>query len=146
MQHVQTIFNARGKHGRERRLLASFWTFFWSILWLFLLVAWFWVLISVIADVFRSRDLSGGAKAGGVLFVILIPWLGVLAYILIRGGKMEENNVEATKSMETAQREYIRKVAAISLGEEWEKLLVLKEKGALTEDKFAEQKRKLLMS
>lgn len=123
---------------------ASFWTFFWSILWLFLLVAWFWVLISVIADIFRSRDLSGGAKALWVLFVIVIPWLGVLSYILIRGPKMEENNAEAAKAMEEAQRDYVRKLAAISPAEELEKLLVLKEKGVLTEDEFAAQKAKLL--
>ncbi|MEM9127247.1 MAG: PLDc N-terminal domain-containing protein, partial [Pseudomonadota bacterium] len=62
----------------------GFFDIVWSIFWLFLMVAWFWVMISVVADVFRSKDLSGAGKAVWIAFVILIPWLGVLAYLIVR--------------------------------------------------------------
>ena len=122
----------------------SFWTIFWSIFWLFLLIAWFWVLISIVADIFRSKDLSGMSKALWLLFVIVIPWLGVLSYILIRGDKMNDNNLEAAQAMEDAQRKYIRSMAGTSVGTELEKLAALKEKNVITEAEFEAQKKKLL--
>ncbi len=63
---------------------------FWSMFMFFLWVAWIWVVIGVIGDVFRSRDLSGVAKGFWVLFIILVPWLGVLVYLIARGRGMEE--------------------------------------------------------
>lgn len=123
-----------------------FWTIFWSIFWLFLLIAWFWVLITVVADIFRSKDIGGVAKAAWLLFVILIPWLGVLAYILTRGDKMTENNMQAAAAMESAQRDYIRGIAGTSVGTELEKLSALKEQGVITQAEFDAQKKKLLDS
>ena len=123
---------------------AYFWHFFWTVLWIFLLVAWFWVLISVVADIFRSKDLGGFAKAMWLLFVIVIPWLGVLVYVIARGGKMEEHNIAAAKQYEQAQKDYIRNVATVSPAEEIEKLAALKEKGVITEEEFAAQKQKAL--
>lgn len=126
----------------------GFFDLIWSMFWFFLLIAWFWVLISVVADIFRSKDLGGFAKAIWVMFVILIPWLGVLVYLIARGGKMEEHNREAVASMEKAQRDYIMSVAGggggASPAEQLEKLAALKEKGVLTEAEFAAQKAKLL--
>lgn len=123
----------------------GFFDLIWSMFWFFLLIAWFWVLISVVADIFRSKDLGGFAKAIWVMFVILIPWLGVLCYIIIRGGKMEEHNREAVASMEKAQRDYIMSVSGgTSPAEQLEKLAALKEKGMLTDEEFAAQKAKLL--
>ena len=122
----------------------GFFDILWSIVLLFLLVAWFWVVISVLADVFRSRDMRGISKALWVLFIILIPWLGVLAYILIRGDQMQENQEQAVKQIEDAQRDYIRGVAGTSPATELEKLAALKEKGALTEEEFAAQKARVL--
>ena len=122
----------------------GFFDILWSIVLLFLLVAWFWVVISVVADVFRSRDMRGISKALWVLFIILIPWLGVLAYILVRGERMHENQLQAVKQIEDAQRDYIRGVAGTSPATELEKLAALKEKGALTEEEFAAQKARVL--
>lgn len=116
----------------------------WSIFWLFLLVAWFWVMISVVSDIFRSKDLSGLAKAAWVAFVILIPWLGVLSYVLLRGDKMQAHNVETLNKMEEAQRDYIRSVATVSAADELERLAALQEKGVLTEEEFKAQKAKIL--
>ncbi|WP_170427728.1 SHOCT domain-containing protein [Ruegeria arenilitoris] len=122
----------------------GFFDIIWSIFWLFLMVAWFWVMVSVVADVFRSKDLSGGAKALWIAFVILIPWLGVLAYVLIRGERMHQHNVEAMNQMEQAQKDYIRSVATVSTADELERLSALKDKGVLTDEEFEAQKAKIL--
>ena len=111
----------------------------------FLMVAWFWVMISVVTDIFRSSDMNGFSKALWVLFVIVIPWLGVLAYLLVRGDKMQAHQAEALAKMEAAQKEYIRDAAgAVSVADELEKLSGLKDKGVLTEEEFAAQKAKLM--
>jgi hypothetical protein len=115
-----------------------------SIFWLFLMVAWFWVMISVVSDVFRSKDLNGFSKAIWIAFVILIPWLGVLVYLVLRGDKMQEHNAEALHKIEAAQRDYVRSVAGVSVADELERLAALKEKGVLTDEEFAAHKGKIL--
>lgn len=124
----------------------GFFDVIWSVFWVFLMVAWIWVLVSVVADVFRSRDLNGLSKALWIGFVILIPWLGVLSYILIRGDRMQENEAEARERIEEAQRTYVRSVTNVSTADELEKLSALKEKGVLSDEEFAAQKAKLLAS
>lgn len=68
---------------------------FWSILWFFLFFMWIMLLFQVTVDIFRSHDLSGGVKALWILFVIVFPYLGVLVYLIARGGKMHEHQVQA---------------------------------------------------
>ena len=115
-----------------------------SIFMFFLMVAWIWTIIAVIGDVFRSKDLSGAAKALSVLLIIVIPWLGVLGYILVRGGGMEERRLQALADAKEAQRTYIQDVAGNSTADELSKLSVLKEKGVITDTEFEAQKAKLL--
>ena len=122
----------------------GFFDILWSIFLLFLLIAWFWVLISVVADVFRSQDIGGVAKALWIGFVIIIPWLGVLAYIIARGDRMQEHAADAMTRAEEARRSYIRSVAQVSPADELAKLTELKEKGVLTEAEFAAQKARVL--
>lgn len=122
----------------------GFFDIFWSIFWLFLMIAWFWVLISVVSDVFRSKDMNGMSKALWVAFVILLPWLGVLAYLILRGDKMQEHRVEAIHAIETAQKDYIRSVANVSAADEIERLAKLKDGGHLSDEEFAAQKAKVL--
>jgi len=71
---------------------------FWSMLWFFLFVIWIWLLIAVFADIFRSRDLGGGAKALWVIFVILVPYLGVFVYLVARGHKMGDRSASAAQA------------------------------------------------
>jgi hypothetical protein len=73
-------------------LLAEFGTgqVFWSMLWFFLFFIWIWLLISLFGDIFRSSDLSGGAKAMWTIFIIVLPFLGVLVYLIVRGNSMQE--------------------------------------------------------
>ncbi len=122
----------------------GFFDILWSIFLLFLLIAWFWVLISVVADIFRSQDISGVAKALWIGFVIIIPWLGVLVYIIARGDRMQEHAADAMARAEETRRSYIRSVAQISPADELAKLTELKEKGVLTEAEFAAQKARVL--
>ncbi len=116
----------------------------WSIFVFFLLVAWIWVIIGIIGDVFRSKDLGGFAKGIWVLFIIAIPWLGVLCYLIARGKGMEERGVQDLKRVQDAQRAYIQDVAGSSTAEELSKLAELKDKGVISDAEFEGQKAKLL--
>ena len=117
---------------------------FWSIFVFFLLVAWIWVVIGVISDVFRSRDLSGLSKGIWVMFIIVIPWLGVLSYVVIRGKGMQERNMQAVADAGERQRAYIQSVAGTSTADELSKLAELKDKGVITDSEFEAQKARLL--
>ena len=115
-----------------------------SIFMFFLLVAWIWVVISVVSDIFRSKDLSGWGKGIWMFFVIIMPWLGVLAYLIFRGDGMQERTIEAITKANEQQRDYIKNVAGVSTADELIKLSELKEKGVLTDAEFETQKAKLL--
>jgi Short C-terminal domain/Phospholipase_D-nuclease N-terminal len=119
---------------------------FWTMLWFFLFIIWIWLLITVFADIFRSKDLSGWAKALWVLFVVALPYLGVLVYLIARGQGMQERNMAQAASMEKAQREYIQDVAGSGGGtaDELAKLADLKERGVIDDAEFQAQKAKLL--
>ena len=84
---------------------------FWSIFIFFLWVIWIWILITIFIDIFRSRDLSGGAKALWILFVVFIPMIGVLVYLIARGGKMHQHAVQDAQAQDQAARAYIRDAA-----------------------------------
>jgi hypothetical protein len=117
----------------------------WAMLWFFLFIAWIWVLIAVIADVFRSDDLSGWSKAFWTIFIIIIPWLGVLIYLIARGDKMADRQVQAAAAQERATRQYIQDAAgSSSTADELKKLSDLKASGVLSEDEYQAQKAKLL--
>ena len=117
---------------------------FESIFFFFLMVAWIWVIIGVIGDVFASDDLSGVAKGVWVLFVIIVPWLGVLAYLIARGEGMRERRAQAISNAEEMQRAYIQNIAGASSADELAKLAKLKNDGVLTDAEFEAQKAKLL--
>ena len=115
-----------------------------SIFMFFLLVAWIWVVISVVSDIFRSKDLSGWGKGIWMFFVIIMPWLGVLAYLIFRGDGMQERTMEAITKANKQERDYIKNIAGTSTADELMKLSELKEKGILTDTEFDTEKAKLL--
>jgi type VI protein secretion system component VasK len=118
---------------------------FFTMLWFFLFVAWIWLLISVYADVFRSEDLGGWGKAFWVLFVLLLPYLGVIVYLIARGGAMQERSAAEAQRTQRAAESYIREVAgAPSTADELTKLGQLREQGVLSPTEFEAQKVKLL--
>src|SRR4051794_10943342 len=87
---------------------------FWTMLWFFLFFIWIWILISVFADIFRSHDLGGFAKALWVIFIIVFPYLGVFIYLIARGGKMQERAVQRAQQQDAQLREYVQTVAPTS--------------------------------
>ncbi len=118
---------------------------FWSMLWFFMFFVWIWLLITIFADIFRS-EISGFGKAGWILFVIVLPFLGVLIYLIANGDKMQERSMKQASDMANAQREYIQSVAgdSSSAADEIGKLASLKDSGAITDAEFQAQKAKLL--
>ena len=129
-------------------LALSFGEVLLSMIWLFFLVIWFWLLISIFADIFRNKEMSGGAKALWVIFVIVLPFLGILIYLIVNGNKMTERQVESAKHAQASQAAYIREVAGSGGGgshaDELAKLAELKDKGVLTDAEFAAQKAKII--
>ena len=119
---------------------------FWTMLILFLWIAWIMLVIRVFADIFRSDDMGGAAKAFWCIFVIIVPWLGVLIYLIARGDSMTKRDIAAVQANEAATREYIRSAAGggTSTASEIAKLAELHASGVLTDDEFAQQKAKLL--
>ncbi|WP_327184471.1 SHOCT domain-containing protein [Streptomyces sp. NBC_01334] len=119
---------------------------FWTMLWLFLWVMWFFLLFKVITDLFRDHSLSGWAKAGWLVFVLVLPYLGVFVYLVARGKSMGERDVKQVQEQEEAVRQYIRTTAGTGSGsvDELSKLSTLKDKGDITPEEFERAKRKLL--
>ena len=117
---------------------------FWSMLWFFLFFIWIWLLIMVFADIFRSHDMGGVAKFLWVLFVILVPYLGVFVYLIARGHKMGEHAAQDAARQEAASRQYIQSVTASSTADQIAKLADLKASGAITEAEYAQMKAKAL--
>jgi hypothetical protein len=115
-----------------------------SILEFFLLVAWIWVVVAVISDVFRSNDLNGVARALWVLGIIIVPWVGVLVYLFVRGDSMAERSAQAAAEVEEISRTLNRNVTGQSTADELAKLAELRDKGVITEDELQAQKGKLL--
>jgi hypothetical protein len=117
---------------------------FWTMLFFFLWFAWLMLLFHVIVDIFRS-DMRGMSKALWALFVIIIPWLGVLVYLIANGDNMAQRRVDDVQQSEAAAQDYIRSVAGTaSPADELVKLAELHSKGVLTDAEFAQQKAKLL--
>ena len=79
---------------------------FWAMLWFFLFIVWIVLLIHVFADIFRS-DMSGGVKALWVIFVIILPFLGVLIYLIAHGGDMQQRAIDHGATQQQAQADYI---------------------------------------
>jgi hypothetical protein len=120
---------------------------FWSMMWFFLWFIWIWLLIMVFADIFRSHDLSGWAKALWVLFVVVVPYLGVLVYFIARGHKMGEHAAQAAAAQDAAARQYIQSAVAqtgTSTADELTKLAALRSQGVITEDDYNQAKAKIL--
>ena len=118
---------------------------FWTMLEIFLFVIWIWILIAIFGDIFRSDDLGGGAKALWVIFVIVLPFLGILVYLIARGAKMQQRSLEQAQRQKQAFDAQVKQAAGASSGvDELAKLADLKEKGALTDAEFETQKAKLL--
>jgi hypothetical protein len=120
---------------------------FWTMLEVFLFVIWIWILIVVFSDIFRSRDLGGGAKALWVILVIILPYIGVLIYLIARGGKMHERAEAQAQEAQSAFDAYVKQAASTagsSTADQLSKLADLKAKGVITDAEFEAEKAKVL--
>ena len=120
---------------------------FLTMLWFFLFIIWIWLMISVFVDIFRSHDLSGVAKALWVILIIILPLLGVLLYLLVRGGNMHERAQRDAVQQKQAFDDYLRHTAGTpDSASQLHKLSELHSQGVLTDSEFEGQKAKILAS
>ena len=124
----------------------SLWDLMVSMFWFMLLVAWIWLLISILGDIFRDRELSGGAKAMWVFFLVFLPWLGALMYLIFRGNSMNDRTRQAMEEAEQRQRAYIQSAAGstASVSDQIRDLSALRESGHLSDAEFDQAKAKIL--
>jgi ABC-type multidrug transport system fused ATPase/permease subunit len=122
-------------------LLGAFWTIFEIFLW----VIWFWILITIFIDIFRSRDLSGWGKALWFIFVLIIPLIGVLVYLIVRGDSMHDRAVREAQQQDEQFRTYVQETAGSqSPADQLAKLADLRDRGVITAQEFDREKAKIL--
>jgi hypothetical protein len=117
------------------------------MLYFFLFIIWIWLLFMVFFDIFRSHDMGGWAKGLWVVFIIVMPYLGVLVYLIARGGKMHERQAQQAALEKKAFDQYVKQTAGTggeSTADQLAKLADLKSQGVLTDAEFEDQKAKIL--
>ena len=110
----------------------------------FFFVVWIWILITILTDLFRDHEISGWGKAVWVIFLVFIPFITALVYLIARGSGMRERTIKAQAEAKQHMDAYIREQAHTSPAEELHKLNELKEKGAISSEEFERAKAKLL--
>jgi hypothetical protein len=123
--------------------------FFLTMLYFFLFIIWIWLLIMVFIDIFRSHDMGGWAKALWVIFIIVLPFLGVFVYLIARGGKMHERAAQQAAEQQKAFDQYVKQTAGTAgdtSADQLSKLADLKSQGVITDAEFDAQKAKILAS
>lgn len=117
----------------------------WTMLIFFLWVMWFWLLIGIIGDVFRRRDIGGGKKTVWLIFVLFVPFLGVLAYVLANSDGMAERNTERARAQQAQMDDYVRETAGGGgAAAEIDKAKQLLDSGAISQAEFDSIKAKAL--
>jgi hypothetical protein len=118
---------------------------FWTIVEIFLWIIWFWILITIFIDIFRSHDLNGWEKALWFIFVLFIPLIGVLVYLIARGGKMHERAVAQAQQQQEQFRNYVQETASSgNTADQLAKLADLRDRGVITPEEFEREKAKVL--
>jgi hypothetical protein len=115
-----------------------------TVLEIFLLVIWFWILITIFADLFRDHELSGWAKAAWVFFLIVLPYLGALIYLIARGKGMRERSIKEQADARKHFDSYVRETAGTSPVDDLHKLSELKDKGAISDAEYEKMKAKIV--
>ncbi len=118
----------------------------WSIFWFFLIFMWIWLVITIFADIIRSDDMNGWAKAAWSIGIIFFPYLGVFIYIIARGGKMTERQVQAAQAQEAAFATYVKQTAGdgASDADQLAKLADLHANGKIDDAEYAAAKAKII--
>jgi putative oligomerization/nucleic acid binding protein/phospholipase D-like protein len=116
---------------------------FWSMIIFFFWVIWIWIVITVLIDIFRRRDIGGFAKAMWVVFVVILPWLGVLIYLIVQHDGMRERSIQQAQEQKQQFDSYVREAAGGS-ADQIAKAKQLLDSGAITQDEFNALKAKAL--
>ena len=124
--------------------MEQFWNFIWLFFWSFAFIAYLFALFAVISDIFRDHELSGWLKAVWIIFLVFVPFLTVLVYLIARGRSMAERQARSAQQAEAATTEYIRSVAKASPSQEIAKAKELLDAGTLTQAEFDAVKAKAL--
>jgi Short C-terminal domain/Phospholipase_D-nuclease N-terminal len=111
---------------------------------IFLFVIWIWILFTIIGDLFRDHDMSGFSKAIWIIFLVFIPYISMIVYLIARGSGMRARTLQAQSEAKAHFDEYVRTQAHTSPADELHKLADLREKGALSPEEFDRAKAKLL--
>lgn len=119
---------------------------FLSMLWFFLWILWIFLVVRILMDVFADNTMNGWAKAGWTILVILLPLVGVLTYLIIRGRGMQERQQQEINAQEQAFRASVKEAAGTSPASELSKLAELHDRGVITDAEFDRQKDKILAS
>jgi Phospholipase_D-nuclease N-terminal/Short C-terminal domain len=121
---------------------------FWTMFEIFAFVVWFWLLFVVLTDVYRSRDLSGGAKAAWTIFVIFLPLIGILTYLIVRGRSMQQRAAQQAQQQDEAFRSYVQEATGTSpnSADQLAKLADLRQRGVISSAEFENEKSKVLAS
>jgi hypothetical protein len=130
-------------------MLAEFGTgqVFWSFLWFFIFIIWIYLLIFIFSDIFRSRDLSGWGKALWSIFVIILPYIGIFAYLIARGGSMAERQIAQAQAQQEAMDSYVRATASsASSADQLAQLAELHTAGKIDDGEYAAAMAKVLQS
>jgi hypothetical protein len=125
----------------------DFWDVVGSIFWFMILFAWIGLIFRIFGDLFRDHELSGWAKAFWTLFLIVVPWLGALVYLIARGRSMNERALAQARRNEQAFSQYVRETAAAgapSITDELQQLAELRDRGTISAEEFERAKAKLL--
>jgi hypothetical protein len=120
---------------------------FWTLLWIFLWVVWIFILFRIILDIFRSHDMNGWVKALWLIFLLILPFLSALIYLIVRGRGMTERDISDAQARDAAFRDYVQSAAGTSGGgtaDELAKLADLRDKGVISPAEFEAQKAKIL--
>ena len=117
---------------------------FLTMLYFFLWILWIFLVIRVVFDIFRSRDLGGWGKTGWLILVIILPFLGVFIYLIARGGKMHERDVEQARAQNEAFQASVREAAGQNSADQLAKLADLHNKGVISDQEFQREKAKIL--
>jgi ABC-type multidrug transport system fused ATPase/permease subunit len=115
-----------------------------TVLEIFFLVIWIWILITIFADLFRDHQLSGWAKAAWVFFLIFVPFITALIYLIARGQGMRDRAIAQQTEIKKASDQYIKQVAGTSPVDELHKLSDLKEKGAISAEEYEKLKAQIV--
>ena len=124
----------------------SLWDLIVSMFWFMLLIAWIWLVISILTDIFRDRELNGVGKALWTLFLIFLPWLGALMYLIVRGDSMNQRTRDAARAQHEQMAAYIKETAgtSASVPDQLRELSELRSSGAISDAEYDQAKLKIL--